>query len=196
MARLPPVIRSALRLSTLPSVPALTQTSFPSKFLLVPPSPPISSRRQPLRVPPPRRRGEPVPGAGGAGGLRHGGHGATRGPGGAFCVASIPCSCLSLSLRVALLNHQRTVSSPPPPQARQDGNFFVDKPPPHIRSLPANLLDALRALDKDVHIRTALGACSLLYLTPFFLTFPHQFTMPLHLLPQATSLWIPTWMWR
>lgn len=45
-------------------------------------------------------------------------------------------------------------ATPPP---RQDGNFFVERPPPGVRSLPSCLLDAVRALRADGHLRAALG---------------------------------------
>ena len=43
------------------------------------------------------------------------------------------------------------------PGPRSDGNFQEEKPPPGTRTLPANLLDALRALQADAALRAALG---------------------------------------
>lgn len=43
------------------------------------------------------------------------------------------------------------------PGPRSDANFHVERPPPGTRTLPNNLLDALRALDADKGLRSALG---------------------------------------
>ena len=43
------------------------------------------------------------------------------------------------------------------PGPRSDANFHEERPPPGTRSLPSNLLDALRALDADDALRGALG---------------------------------------
>jgi glutamine synthetase len=43
------------------------------------------------------------------------------------------------------------------PGPRSDANFHEERPPPGTRSLPSNLLDALRALSADEALRGALG---------------------------------------
>ena len=44
------------------------------------------------------------------------------------------------------------------PGPRFDTNFYEEKPPPGVRTLPGNLLDALRALEADAALREGLGA--------------------------------------
>ena len=44
------------------------------------------------------------------------------------------------------------------PGPRSDGNYAEEKPPPGTRTLPANLLDALRALEADAALGEGLGA--------------------------------------
>ena len=43
------------------------------------------------------------------------------------------------------------------PGPRFDANFYEEKPPPGVRTLPGNLLDALRALQADAPLRARLG---------------------------------------
>ena len=43
------------------------------------------------------------------------------------------------------------------PGPRSDENYYEVRPPPHVRTLPANLLDAVRALQADAPLRATLG---------------------------------------
>jgi len=52
------------------------------------------------------------------------------------------------------LNGITTHANPGP---RCDSNFHEERPPKGTRTLPSNLLDALRALDKGDTLRGALG---------------------------------------
>lgn len=56
-------------------------------------------------------------------------------------------------IAAGLGGHLRGATAPP----RQDGNFFIERPPPGVRSLPGCLLDAVRALRADGRLRSALG---------------------------------------
>jgi glutamine synthetase len=49
------------------------------------------------------------------------------------------------------------VASGAHPGPRFDTNFYEERPPPHVRTLPGNLLDALRALAADAPLRERLG---------------------------------------
>ena len=43
------------------------------------------------------------------------------------------------------------------PGPRSDENYYEVRPPPHVRTLPGNLLDAVRALQADAPLRAHLG---------------------------------------